>query len=213
MAIVYVPNTIEIAVIQTYANKPIVNVWHMGYETDIGDRDLSDVVEDFAGNWQDHVLLLVDSGLTLQRFEWRCLDPNDNQVGVTQPISGKPTVGGQAGTGMPPNVAMLVHKNTSNRPRGRRDGRCFLAGVQEGFVGEDGTIGSTELASFNGVLEDFYNGISDTGTFTDLERWPVVLETTALSRDPEAPPQTISNRRVTSITLDQLVATQRDRLR
>lgn len=213
MAIVYAPRTVEIAVIHTIQNRPAVNVWHLQSSEEWWPAEAEAMVEDFRNNWQDHMLDLVASDLQLQRFEWRSLDENDGTVGVVNPDPAKSLVGQAGGSSMPPNSAVLIRKNTSNRPRGARDGRSFLAGAPLPNIFEDGTYNSTYIATANAALQAFYDGISDTGTWTNNGRYPVVLETTAASRAPGSQPVTVNVRRVTSITLDPLLSTQRDRLR
>lgn len=213
MAIVYSNNVVEIAVQMTTDIGTATCVWHMRDDDVLAAQAVEDLVEDFAGNWQDHVMDLVSSEITVVQFDYRSLDPDDGTVGTLPPVSGKPTTGGQSGVAYPPNVALLLHKNTSNRPRGRRDGRCYLPGVPVGQLTDDHRIGAALAAGAATSLDAFYNGISDTGAWNTTEHYPVVLETTAASRAPGSQSVTIGNRRVTSITLDSLVATQRDRLR
>lgn len=216
MAIVFASNVIEIAAVHTYAGRTAVNVWHMYHVPELGSDDKALVVQDFADNWQDHVLQGLDSGVVIQSFEWRSLDPDDGSVGTHTPNTGKPGTGQVIGAGAPPNAALLVHKNTTTRPRGRRDGRSYLVGVAEAETNEDGTLSGTFLSAMNGHLADFYSGISDTATVwggAAGDQYPVVLETTPASRAPGDTAVTINSRRVRSITLDPMIATQRDRLR
>lgn len=213
MAVVYSPNVVEIALIHSYGGRTAVNVWHMERNVEIGDPAWEDVVEDFVGNWQDHVLERLSNQVAFIRADWRSLDPGDNTVGTTLPIGGKATNGGQPGPPGPPNLALLVHKNTSNRPRGRRDGRSYLVGVDESTVDQTGTYLNAARVATNTQLQNFYDGISDISTFAWGDQWPVVLETTPASRAPGNTPVVIGARRVTSITVDPLIATQRDRLR
>lgn len=213
MAIVYSANVIEIAVIQDYAGNRAVNVWHMYHDEEFTGPGNEEIVEDFRNNWQDHVTELQNEEVTVLRFEWRSLDLNDSTVGTVLPDGAKPTTGQVTGEGMSPNVAYLVNKNTTNRPRGARDGRMFLTGVNENVVNNAGVVDPAQRNVWDGYLADFYNGISDSAFGASGDRYPVVLETTAASRAPGTNPVTIDSRRVTSITLDNLVATQRDRLR
>lgn len=213
MATVYANNVVEIAVIQTYAGRPAVNVWHMEATEEWWPASITDIVRDFANNWQDHVLSMQTPSTTLERFEYRSLDIGNGDVGTLAPDSGKPTVGSFGSNGAPPNVAYLIKKNTDNRPRGARDGRMFLVGVEETVVDPAGIVDATNLNALQGLIDDFYNGISDTGVFTNDGRFPVVLETTPASRAPGTQPVTVNSRRITSLTVDRMVSTQRDRLR
>jgi hypothetical protein len=213
MAVVYANNVIEIAAVHAYNGTEAVNVWHMYFDSELGTDTKQAVVEDFRDNWQDHMLDLVHNSVIIQRFEWRSLDVGDGSNGVVLPNGSKATTGLQTGTGSPPNVALLVHKNTSDRPRGRRDGRSFLVGVPESNVDANGSIPTVTQTGYNSFLTAFYNGVSDTSGAPSGDRYPVVLETTAASRAPGSDPVVIGSRRVTSLTIDPLVATQRDRLR
>lgn len=213
MALVYAENVIEIAVIQDQDGRPVVNVWHMWFDSELGSDTKVDVVGDFRDNWQDHMTELSTPDLTIQRFEWRSLDPGDASLGVVLPDGAKPTAGQRSGAGTGPQMAKLVEKNTDDRPRGARDGRCFIAGVPAGDVQADGLIAPSIVPLDNASLQLFYDGISDTSGAASGDRYPCVLETTVASRTPGATPVTINSRRVTSITLDPRSSSQRDRNR
>lgn len=213
MAVVYSDNVIEISVVMSHSSMPTTNVWHMWFDAELGTDTMTDVVGDFRDNWQDHIMNMLTDNVTVDEFRWLSLDEGRPGAGSIAPDPLKPLIGGLETPSMPPNVAQLVKKNTSDRPRGRRDGRSYLPGVAELSVDAQGLFGAPDLAGRNGWLADFYNGISDTSGSGSGDRYPCVLETTALSRDPDAPPQTIGSRRVTSLTMDPRVATQRDRLR
>lgn len=213
MALVYSSNVIEIAVVHDYASKVAVNVWHMYHDQEIGDIGQENVVEDFRNNWQDHIMPELNEDVEIIRFDWRSLDEVDQGGGTVLPDPGKPLVGGVVGQGSPPQVAWLVHKNTSNRPRGRRDGRAYLPGVNEAEVFSGGGLAPAKVTTFDAALVDFYNGISDTSANWAGDSYPVVLETTPASRAPGTTPVVIDSRRVTSLSLDSVVATQRERNR
>lgn len=213
MATVYSPNIIEIAVMQKHNTVTAVNVWHMWFDPELGSDTVEDVVGDFRDNWQDHILDMQTSEVVVEEFRWRSLDPSSGAMGVIAPDPAKATSGQASGTTMPPNVALLLHKRTSDRLRGQRDGRSFLAGVSEGDVNGRGTITPATRSGWQVSVDAFYNGISDTSGSAAGDRYPAVLNTTPASRAPGSQSVTISSRRVTSIQLDALVSTQRDRLR
>ena len=213
MAVVYSPRVVEIAVIQSYYGRPAVNVWHLQAVDETWPKAPADMVRDFANNWQDHILDCQASAVQLLRFDWRSLDANVTDVGTISPDTGKPQVGQSTGTAMSPNVAWLLHKRTDDRPRGRRDGRSYLVGAIEDWVDGGGAVTAGGLGVLETAAAAFYDGISDTGTFTNNGMYPVVLETTPASRTAGTTPVTISSRRVTSIPVDTKVATQRERLR
>lgn len=216
MAIVFSDNVIEIAVIQSHAGRPVVNVWHMSHTQELTGGDKESVVRDFANNWQDHILDIQVQELDLIEFQWRSLDPGDSTVGTLSPDPAKSISGQNTAPPASPNVALLVEKRTNNRPRGRSDGRCYLAGVGEGFIDAAGALTPAMVTLANSTLAAFYNGISDSGTVVggwDGDSFPVVLETTAASRAPGTQPVTINSRRVTSLVIDPVAATQRERMR
>lgn len=213
MAIVYSNRIIEIAAVGTVGTKPHVNVWHMWFDSELGTDTKVAVVEDFRNNWQDHVMSFLADSYKIQEFAWRSLDTNDASNGVVQPDGVKRTQGALAEPALPPNVALLIEKNTDNRPRGRRDGRSFLGGYPEGRTGQAGELLAADITTINTALAAFYNGISDTSGSASGDRYPAVLETTPASRAKGTTAVTIGSRRVTSITVDPVVSTQRDRLR
>lgn len=212
MARVYAQNVIEIAVVADYSGTPHVSVWHM-YGEESADTSDESVAQDFANNWQDHIVPMLVNNMTLQRFEWRSLDPDDQNVGTIVPDAAKPFVGPIAGEAAPIHVTYLFHKRTANRTRGKRDGRCYLSGVPEANVDELGMLLPAAVASWNTAWQDFLDGTSDaSGAFT-TPRYPVVLETPPEARVPGEQAVVVPIRRITAITCDEKVATQRDRLR
>lgn len=213
MAIVYSPNIIEIAVHHTYNGKDAVNVWHMWFDAEFGTDTKTAVVRDFANNWQDHMMGLMNFSATVTRFDWRSLD--DGELGTLAPDPAKDTTGGTgaATSGMSPNVALLVHKVTSDRERGQRDGRSFLVGADESVTLPNGSLEPTYVTAAQALLDSFLSGVSDISGGGAGDRYPAVLNTTPASRAPGSTPVTISSRRVTALTIDPVVSTQRDRLR
>jgi hypothetical protein len=183
-------------------------------DEDLGRSD-EEVVRDFANNWQDHMLANLSQQYVLEAFNWLSLDPDDNNVGTLQPDPAKAVTGLETNITAPPNVAILIHKNTDNRPRGARDGRSYMGGVPENLVGANGVVDPGFVAEWNAGLQLFLDGISDDitiGAGTSRQH-PVVLETTPASRAPGINEVLVNAREVTSLTLDGLAATQRDRLR
>lgn len=211
MAIVFSDNILELAFEHTYGGRPAVNVWHIGYDLSWSGADLVDIVDDARNNWQDHILDMLVADVIFTGVTWRNLDPGASQVGFVSPDSGRQTTGALGVSGAPPNVALLVHKHTDDRPRGRRDGRSFLVGVTDADITAAGILGAPYKAVLDAALVQFYDGISDLSLAA--ARWPAVLETTVASRTKGPQQVTIGSRRVTSLSLDSKVATQRDRLR
>lgn len=213
MATVFSNNVIEIAVNYTKAGKPCVNVWHMFHDSEAFGPDAEAIVEDFRNNWQDHILTIQTNDVQLLGFDWRSMDPASGVLGTVAPDPSKNLVGTQAVASAPPNVALLVKKVTSDRQRGQRDGRMFLAGIEEGAIDNAGVLSGSWVAGVQVVVDAFYDGISDSGLDWAGDAYPVVLATTPASRAPGTASVTVASRRVTSLVVDPVVSTQRDRLR
>lgn len=213
MAVVYSPNVIEIAVVQTQASRPVVNVWHMHWQAEWSGENIADLVEDFRDNWQTHITPNQASALVLNEFRYRSLSAGNGTVGVMDPDPGNNTQGQRSAAAASVNTAWLVEKRTNNRPRGRRDGRCYLAGVTEESIDAGGNLTSQYLTDLNGSLQSFLDGISDAGWNAAGDKYPVVLETTPASRAPGTQSVTIGSRRITALVLDPVAGTQRDRMR
>jgi hypothetical protein len=207
-------NVVQIAVEGTLVGKPHVNVWHLYSDEGQGNSDL-DAVQDFANNFQDHIVPEMTNIYNLVGFNWLSLDPDDNNVGTLAPDPAKPVTGAHTGIVSPPNVAVLIHKNTSNRPRGARDGRSFMSGIPENLVGPEGALTAAYKAAWDAALQLFLDGVTDSlgGQLNPIERYPVVLETTPLSRAPGSQEVIVNSRKITQLVVDALAATQRDRLR
>ncbi len=207
-------NVLQIAVEAKVSGRIHVNVWHMLADEEPTRSD-EDVVRDFANNWQDHMLGNLSQQYVLEAFNWLSLDPDDNNVGTLMPDPAKAVTGLETNITAPPNVALLIHKNTDNRPRGARDGRSYMGGVPENLVGPSGVVDPAFVTEWNAGLQLFLDGISDDASVGGVQsrQHPVVLETTPASRAPGINEVLVNAREITSLTLDPLAATQRDRLR
>lgn len=104
-------------------------------------------------------------------------------------------VGGKSGEGMSPNNAYLVRKRTALGGRANR-GRLYLPGVDENNVNEAGQVGDTA----SGLIQD---AIDDWEAALETIEMPMVILHTG-SGDPTP---------VTSLIVDNTLATQRRRLR
>ena len=211
MAQIFSQDVIEIALIGDHAGRPVVNVLHVQND-EVGGNDASKVL-DVVNNWQDHIVPPLNQAYTFSHAQWRSLDPDDNNAGVQARDNAKPITGASAAMAASPQVAFLVHKVTPNRPRGRRDGRMYLAGVSEPDIDETGALVPNNVTIWNGILTDFVNGVNDADWSGVQGSGLVVLETTPASRAPGALPVTLESRAVTSMRMDPLAATQRGRLR
>lgn len=211
MAIVYADQVSEMAIEATYAGRPVVNVMH--FKNDESIQNDAATAKDFLNNWQDHIIPILESAYVLTGARYRSLDRNDLNSG-TVPIDGtKPTAGQIAGDALPPNVAMLVHKITTGRQRGQREGRWFLAGLTAEAVDDNGSILASAQGTYQAGLDSFLSGVNDAGFGTSGGSGMVVLNAPAASRVKGTQEVDVTSRTVTKLQLDPLVSTQRDRLR
>lgn len=216
MAQVRSQNVIQIAVEHLHEDVPVVNVWHV-FGDEVGSQTDEAIVNAFADRYQTWIMPQLTNNVTLERFTWVSLDPDDTAAGEHLPDPALPDVGEVTGSSLPPNNAALVHKRTPNRPRGRRDGRAFLAGIREADIDTFGRWSAPALLTWNNALSNFWDDFDNPGVDPfgegNARRWIVVLETTEESRAPGNDEVIIASRRVTSLVMDPVIATQRDRLR
>lgn len=168
-----------------------------GAEITLGvDLDLvatpADVAELIAANWVTNCLVLQSSNITLEEVYVKF---GSNATGA----AGIFTVGsaGSLGTGtVPPQVALLVRKNTGSGGR-RGRGRFYVPGLVETDVDENGVVQGPDVAAWQDAMDAFYAQLV-------VDDIPPHL----LHSDDVEPPYLI-----TSFTVDALTATQRRRLR
>lgn len=213
MAIVVSEGVIEISVQGEVAGRPWASVWHMRNEGGgvIPADEPEAVVEDFRNNWQDHMMGNLDNDVSVTAFVWLSLNSADGQTGVVLPDPSKPVNGGINSGAAPPNVSWLINK-TASGGRGTRNGRAYLPGVPEAGVDDAGGVEPAYITGWVPALADFLSGISDGGGL-DPARYPVVLRRPAESRIPGTQIVEVDSSRITALTLDSRVATQRRRLR
>lgn len=192
-------NVTEVAVIGLWSNThEVVNVFHVRREED----DPATSARDVLNNWQDHIVTssLCDN-YVLQGARYRDRNSLAGVTGFIAPDPAKPTVGGQTGTSMPPNCAVLVHKRCETTSA-QRAGRFYLPPTREDKVNEDGRIDNDWLTGLDANLVPFLDGISG----PDDNELVVVHGT-----GPDTGSLDVSV--VTALTTDPVIATQRRRLR
>lgn len=150
-----------------------------------------DVAEVVADHWVSDILPLQSSALVLQSVLCK-FGPDVDGPSAEFTVG---TAGGAAATTVPPNVALLVRKNTASGGRKNR-GRMFVPGIVEGNVDQSGDMDGTVLGNWQTALDDFLDGL-DTAQHTMV-----------LLHGDDTDPTT-----VTSLTAQVRVATQRRRLR
>lgn len=69
---------------------------------------------------------------------------------------GSPHSGGRAGTGISPQVAILIQKRTALGGR-RNRGRMYIAGASEGDIGTNGSLSGTLQTAVTGACDGLMN--------------------------------------------------------
>lgn len=149
------------------------------------------VAELVADNWVANCLGLQSSNLV---FDEVYVKFGDNETGA----SGLFTVGAAGGLGtssVPPQVALLVKKNTQFGGRKGR-GRLYIPGLVESDVEETGQVQAPDVVSWQTAMDDFH-------TQLNTDDIPPLL----LHNDATVPYL------ITSFTVDSTTATQRRRIR
>jgi hypothetical protein len=213
MAILVVDDVLEVTAYGTIGGRAWASVWGMTNGAGLlnSGTEIEEVVRDFADNFQDHILLALCSSVSLSGYRYLSLNSSDGQTGLMAPSSGKRTSGANTDAALPPNCAFLVRKQGSGG-RGARSGRAYLPGVPEGVVDNEGNIDAGLIDDTNGHLQAFLDGVSDTGN-SGGNRYPVIVHRPPGAREPG--PQVVqgSSTRITSLTVDPRLGTQRRRLR
>lgn len=204
---------------QSMEGNDIANVLDMFIDTTGSSMAREDAIIDQAGvlveNWAGDLLVFQSNQLTFDSVSWVDLDESDGSTGMTT-TGGSitlPDPGGSATGALPTNVAGLVRKNLATTGRGFRSGRMFLAGLVESqtTVGNGNLIEPANITTLNAGLASFLGDINQDGTTSTYDSRLVVVHIT--SRDADGRPLTGDSREVGSLIIDQLLATQRRRLR
>jgi len=173
-----------------------------------------------VNQWKVDVLPKLSVLYTFERVSWVDLDEDDGSTGQRTTSTGitLPLPGGDSLTPFPANVAVLVKKITDGG-RGRRKGRMYIVAATEPETSstapniQDPTVVTALQTSMNSFLG---NVNQDAGTFGYGSRMCV---THILTREPPTKPGvpgaplTGDHKNVNSLQVDNLLATQRRRLR
>lgn len=152
-------------------------------------------VEDAAGiaaaQWNTFIRPLMVADVT---FEGVLMKYGPNVDGPTAVVS-VANPGGVSQDQLSPNTSVLIHKQTASGGRKNR-GRMFVPGIGETSVDGSGAIAAGVRTTWEGAMEDLYDGLVAGGL------QPVVLHGDATT-------PTV----ITSLAVDGRTATQRRRLR
>lgn len=191
-------NVTEVAIRGHWTNgRPVVNVLHVRREED----DPAESARDVLNNWQDHVLNLLSGNYSLDGARFTDKESVDGVTGFVIPDPAKFLVGQQPVVTLPPNNAVLIHKEIASSV-GRHAGRIYLPAERESVYDDNGLVGATALANYNTRMGTFFDGVSGA-----LDNELVVVH----KRDAIAGHSSVSV--VSGLRCDPKIATQRRRLR
>jgi hypothetical protein len=213
MAILVVPHVVEVTAHGNIGGRSWASVWGIanGPSWWAGGADVAEVARDFANNWQDHIMPALCSAVVLDGFSYLSLDSATGTTGTLTPDAAKPVSGADPTAALPPNACYLVKKHCGSA-RGSRSGRAYLPGVPEPGVDHVGALNASLRTNLAAWLQQFHDGLTQS-PFEPGERYVAVIH-----RPPAARlkgPQVVqgSHSRVTELSVDPLIATQRRRLR
>lgn len=167
--------------------------------------EAQDTIDDFQANFNANMTARIDSQVSILPPTAKC------GVGTATPIevtaAGGATVGGNAGTMVPPNVALLVQKRTAFGGKKNR-GRFYLPFcIDTADCSENGTILSTLVTIFQTECNTFLAQLA-----TDNTPMVIANRTYNTPLPPHYVTAITTGPQVTSLNVENLVATQRRRL-
>lgn len=167
--------------------------------------DLEAIPEGVAVAWLDaYPATDLNAGMTFRRVTARIGQDGGEPLSVEHQVN---SAGTNTGLMLPQNTAMLVRKNTSRGGR-RGRGRLYLPWTFESDVDNVGRINDTSAAGIQSNLTAFLTNLSTGAPSLPSGPIPMVLLHEALGGTAPGSPDV-----VTSLALQQIVATQRRRLR
>lgn len=165
---------------------------------DTGDvlaQDPTVIANAVADEWSPTVMVQLTNQLIFSEVYCK-FGPNDTGESGS---AFRNVAGSGQGASTPPNVAILVRKNTGGGGR-RGRGRMYIPGMDEAHVGPGGVLTAAGLNAVQVAMNAFFTGLTGDGLI------PHVLHSPGISPVPAPTP-------ILSFEVQSLVATQRDRLR
>lgn len=220
-----VPGVCRFTVNGTVGGRPVANIIDMFLDTTGSTTSREEACFAQAGivlnEWSDHVLNWATSNYSAESVSWVDLDDEDGTTGLRTQTDQEtwPQQGAETQAPTAPNAAMLVNKEIQGG-RTRRNGRLYIYGVPETHTqsGNAGLLTAEFLAARRDDMESMLGNLNqDEGGAFEYESFVVVVH--ILTRGPDGPngtpgpPLTGDHRQVNALTVQQLLATQRRRLR
>lgn len=219
MALLLVPGVCRFTVNAVLAGIDVATVLDFDLNTSGLFQDRIDSIDDQAGvivnQWCDHVLPWCSNDYTALSVSWVDLDTADGSVGIktTGGDEALPQSGGEAQISCPNNVALLVTKRVQ-AGRSSRNGRMFLAGVasQQVQAADPRRLAPAWVAAVQTHMTDMLAALNQDVSVPVTYQSHLVV-THVLTRDEDGHPLTGEGREVTSLTVENLLATQKRRQR
>lgn len=177
------------------------------------DTILDDFNSHMAGYFQDAWWGNAGETSTFQGLSWVDLNDLAGRTGFLGPAAGHPAAGAKAGPFSPPQVQILIHKN-SVAARGQKQGRMYIADVRENVVDDTGVLTGGEITAQHLSWETFRTAISGYQYPGDVGAHPAAWRTVHVHKPAPLDPTTWiwSSSTITGVTVGTRVATQRDRM-
>lgn len=195
--------------------KAVANIIDMFIDTTGAAQDRDDAIFDQAGilinEWSDHVLPRLSNSYIAQNVAWVDLDSATGTTGSRNTTGQEvwPQAGVVSSEALVRNAAVLVRK-VSTSARGSRNGRMYIGPISESQAAAS-NLDATALAGWQGDMTSFLGNINQAplpGTYSSE-----MVVTHILTRDADGNPLTGNSTPVSTLAVQQLLATQRRRLR
>lgn len=220
-----VPTVCQYTIHGVYGGKPIANVLGFHIDTTGSTLDRPSAIEQMGGvllnQWHTDILPMVVNAYSATSVSWLDLNSDDGAIGSRTSSGGHnwPATGGEGLNPMAGNVSILVRKLVGAK-RGARKGRMYVVGAGEDMTvsGEPNRLSSGFLGNLNTKFSAFLDNCNqeNQGTASYSSKMVVIH---VLTRQPDkhgkpnALPLTGEGLTVTDLQVDELLATQRRRLR
>jgi hypothetical protein len=214
-----VPGVARFAINQVMGGRNVVNVLDYFIDTTGSTMSREDAVAGQAGSiveqWSAEVQNQQTEDISAVSVSYVDLDEADGVTGSV--VSGGaytwPRAGQNTGPALPANTSVLVTKQAPSA-RGRRNGRMFITGFRETDTDESNPnrLSATAVGFWQSDMDSFLENTNELdGLGTAFSSNMVVVHIT--SRDSSGNPLTGDSSVVQALAVDDVVATQRRRLR
>jgi hypothetical protein len=211
-----VPNVARFTISGTYNAVPVANI--LDVKKDTGSWNAADALDQakiIVSAWLDNVMPRVGQDYRGLEVSWVDMGSSGGSTGATSEGTGSsfPANGGITDAAMPGMVAYLIHKNIT-AARGSRQGRMFIAGVNEGAtIAHDGNnLQDATVTAMNTALQDFQNAVNQDGGISSYGSSISVVHTKNTGTPADPTIVYVATSHVNSLTCDKKVHTQRRRM-